>query len=347
MFGTYRFLLACMVVCGHTRYLLFDRINWLGPWAVFGFYVLSGYLMTRVLHETYGYGPSAAVRFLGNRALRIYPAYWAAIALMVGLLVAIPGIAGKQSDMVFLPQDARQWFHSIVILGLDWKFTPRLVPPSWSLHVELTFYMLMALGLSRTRTLTALWFAASLAWTVHALVIGVQFGERFGTVIGGSLPFAAGAIVYHLPRLPTALRNPAGLCAALAFLIHAVAPGFVYTSTTGVGFYVSLGLAIATAAALRDTSVAPPWRRLDNRLGDLAYPVFLLHMPIAYFVQWMLPAATALSEEWFFLTLPPVLLASLVLDRLVEKPIEKARARVRGAGIGALKAAETAEPSRA
>ncbi|MBI5503726.1 MAG: acyltransferase [Deltaproteobacteria bacterium] len=347
MFGTYRFLLACMVVCGHTWYFLMGRLSWLGTYAVFGFYLLSGYLMTRVLHETYGYGPRALGRFLGNRALRVYPAYWGAMAVMVALLIAIPGVAGNQTAMVFLPGDAAQWLYNAVILGIDVDYIPRLVPPSWSLHLELVFYIMLGLGLSRTRTTTALWLAASVAWTAYANLTDIPFGDRYASVLGASLPFAAGAGVYYLPRLPTGTANRVGLLAAAAFFLHALIAGLAYASTSGVAFYASLALTTIAVTVLRDARTQPRWRRLDTRLGDLAYPIFLLHMAVAYFVQWVFPAAATPPRLWFLTTMPPLLLASVLLNRLVEKPIEKARVKVRGVEIGALKTARSNEAAEA
>lgn len=347
MFGTYRFLLACMVVCGHTWYFFAGRLNWMGTYAVFGFYLLSGYLMTRVLHETYGYGPRAAVRFLGNRALRVYPAYWSAMAVMVVMLMAIPGVAADQAAMVFLPRDGAQWLYNALILGIDVDYTPRLVPPSWSLHLELVFYIALGLGLSRTRTRTALWLAASAAWTAYANLSAVSFGERYASVLGASLPFAAGAAIYYLPRLAPGIANRLGLVAAAAFFVHALIAGLVYTSTSGMAFYVSLALTTVAVTVLRDVRTGPRWRRLDARLGDLAYPIFLLHMAVAYFVQWISPSAPLLPKVWFLTTMPPLLLASAALNRLVEKPIEKARVKVRGVKVGALKTPGDNEPTRA
>jgi len=51
MLGLLRTTLAIMVMSYH----LFVGILPLGTYAVFGFYVISGYLMTLVMHESYGY----------------------------------------------------------------------------------------------------------------------------------------------------------------------------------------------------------------------------------------------------------------------------------------------------
>ena len=51
--GIYRFLLALNVVIFH----LLD-VPAIGPFAVFSFFVLSGFLMTLIMKETYGYSLS-------------------------------------------------------------------------------------------------------------------------------------------------------------------------------------------------------------------------------------------------------------------------------------------------
>lgn len=49
MFGTYRAFLALMVVALHL-----GGIPKIGAYAVFGFYCLSGYLMTLIMQTNYG-----------------------------------------------------------------------------------------------------------------------------------------------------------------------------------------------------------------------------------------------------------------------------------------------------
>jgi len=73
MFGTYRTLLALMVVALHLGGLS------MGGYAVFGFYVLSGYLMTLIMQNNYGYSALGFYKYALNRFLRIYPIYWVSI----------------------------------------------------------------------------------------------------------------------------------------------------------------------------------------------------------------------------------------------------------------------------
>ena len=81
MLGTFRFLLASLVVMNHFWLPVANKV---GAHAVAGFYVISGFLMARVLGEVYTRPVAGTLLFLVNRAMRIYPAY----LFFVGLTVA-------------------------------------------------------------------------------------------------------------------------------------------------------------------------------------------------------------------------------------------------------------------
>ena len=81
MFGLYRTLLALMVVGLHL-----GGIPKIGAYAVFGFYCLSGYLMTFIVLENYGSTVSGILRYAGNRFLRIYPMYFVSIIFTVVII---------------------------------------------------------------------------------------------------------------------------------------------------------------------------------------------------------------------------------------------------------------------
>lgn len=69
--GFYRFILAVIVVMFH-----FGGFSSLaGRSAVFGFYCISGYLMTLVIDKVYSKMEYGVLAFYVNRALRIYPLY--------------------------------------------------------------------------------------------------------------------------------------------------------------------------------------------------------------------------------------------------------------------------------
>jgi peptidoglycan/LPS O-acetylase OafA/YrhL len=82
-----RYVLALIAVEVHLWPL---GASWTGHVAVFAFYTLSGYLMTKVLNESYGFSTWGTVTFLINRVLRLWPAYFAILGLTLTALLFLP-----------------------------------------------------------------------------------------------------------------------------------------------------------------------------------------------------------------------------------------------------------------
>jgi peptidoglycan/LPS O-acetylase OafA/YrhL len=79
--GVWRFFLAFLVAISH----LWDgMIHGPAAYAVWGFFLISGYLMTVGLLTRYGEGWAGLLDYAINRFLRIYPTYY--IACLFGAL---------------------------------------------------------------------------------------------------------------------------------------------------------------------------------------------------------------------------------------------------------------------
>src|SRR5271155_1366839 len=113
MFGIYRYGLAFCVAISH---LWAGMIGGPAAYAVWGFYCLSGYLMTLILNEKYGFSPRGLGRFAAKRALRIYPAYFVVCAGMFLLFYFKPGTAARLLPQLHMPQNARAWLYSLTLL---------------------------------------------------------------------------------------------------------------------------------------------------------------------------------------------------------------------------------------
>lgn len=87
--GTLRLLLALAVVLFHSGPFVFTGSDWVGGIvAVEGFFVVSGFYMALVLHQRYG---GRLRDFYANRLLRLFPLYWAALALYL-----VAGVAARE-----------------------------------------------------------------------------------------------------------------------------------------------------------------------------------------------------------------------------------------------------------
>lgn len=328
MFGTLRLVLALGVVLAHLGWGAY-----VGRYSVFAFYVISGYLMCLVLDRRYGFSWSGFRGYALNRVLRIFPPYWAACALSAGLLAWFGnpeyGVLWYRWSM---PGTVADWLANLSIVGLESGGANRLVAPAWALRVELFYYVALAAGLARGPVVACVWALGAIAWHVHLALDGAGPDARYYPIAAASLPFSLGACAYHARDAFTRrVRQPAlwaGVVAA-AWAGNVVFVGVTHRAATAVPFYVACLLSAVLVALLALPMNAPERaRRIDARLGDMSYPIYLVHMQIGFW----LASVTALPHHGlalFFGALPAVLLAGFAMLRLVDDPIEALRGRVR------------------
>lgn len=326
------------------------------------FFTLSAFLLLRPHYRAAFAGPSPIpVRdYLIRRAARILPAYWIALAAVLGVMVLLgrpTGGPGTVLSHVFLLQG---------YTGAHYQaFTQ-----TWSLTTEATFYLLVPLLAARARRgirparhlalLASLGVAgvlvqgAAAAWSNAG---GGQPAAALGTsVLGHAAWFAAGAALAMLTqarragvalpgatgRLPALWRDPLGLVlgALLLYLLagtglggpHGLGAISVGAAMSKEALYTGiagLGVAAALSATRRmpGPSVEPPagmrW------LGDISYGVFLWHLLMLQ----VLYSATdrPLFSGGFWWVLLPVVGATVALSslsaQLVEQPLLRAAHR--------------------
>jgi peptidoglycan/LPS O-acetylase OafA/YrhL len=329
MFGGLRLFLAFFVVFSHlvgSPYLAH-----FGFYAVRGFFVLSGYLMTLGLNEHYGFD---ARRFWVNRLLRLLPLYYAACLLT---LVAVALLPGEAATYIGQWQPNLMWrdaLADVLVLPLN-HVEPqyRLVPTAWSLAVEIEMYVVLFLFISRSKkqALMALFFGL-----LYHAVCGsndVAFGYRFFGAFSAVLPFSFGALIYFY-RKDGMLTNIAPAMAGVALAIWVID---ALASETGyidnAGYYTDTILFSVVVAGLANAKFSPPIRSVDRALGELAYPVFL--------VQWLTGFVTALVfmpgvwRGWSLAlaNIPLTLIVAAGLAVLNRMTIEPIRERVRGTPV--------------
>ena len=338
MFGTYRTFLALLVVIMHI-----GGIPHLGVYAVFGFYCLSGYLMTYIMQKNYGYTIPGIFKFGINRILRIYPIYWISIMLSAILVITL----GRQyttdyHNSIYLPTGLYEIFRNISIF-FPMREDPRLTPPAWALTVEIFFYILIALGLSKSKQVTIIWFVASILFHILALLPQNNWGRYFSPM-AASLPFSTGALIYHyrgsvvriLDRIPRRLHTslPA-LLLGLFFLNWWI--GTITELANDLFFYSNHVICSVLVAILHARRSLPLINtRTDKLLGDLSYPIYLFHYQAGLIVMAL---ASRLGMDMhrpditlMLLTIPLVILISWVVTVTVsiERPIELIRTKIKG-----------------
>jgi peptidoglycan/LPS O-acetylase OafA/YrhL len=330
--GALRLFLALVVVVNH---VWAPAENMLGFQAVVSFYILSGYLMTKVLHEVYGTDGDGVVRFLANRALRVFPPYWLFAGITLLLVMALPP-SFSWGGMVQAPVGLLDWVSNVTFIDLTWA-EGILIPPAWSLGIEVLFYIAMPLLLARSRRSVEIWAAISLLLTIALLVQDVGFGYRYYPAYAASLFFSVGALCHvHTAtlrwlRLPMFLLWPTAIVlAALPVITEVIGLSHLHWAYYG-GALLFVAILMTVIERPAATGLHP---RLDRWLGDLAYPVFLGHFIAAGLVSVALGSVVGLGTVGFLgLTIVLTLVIAVAFALIIDPRIQRLRAFVRVARL--------------
>ena len=338
MLGLYRFILALNVALFH----LFDAAA-IGPYAVFSFFILSGFLMTLIMHQSYGYSKSGLKKYLINRGLRLFPVYWALLIVTISIVILV----GKENAATFhsamtIPNTISEWLSNIFLMFIGEypiDVTPRLAPATWALSIELFFYLLIGLGISKTRKLSLLWLSISVLYAIY-FNFTEHLGLGYGSLLSASLPFAMGACTYHYKEAIYEMITSSKLqiilvtCFVANLLIATNGHLIVQTSEAWkLGFIcrlanLILSLFMTVLLFKHDKALNNTFTRL---LGDMSYPVYIFHWAGALLTAYLLNSGynKPLSIWVFLLGLILTLVISLITDRLIATPVEILRKRIK------------------
>ena len=281
------------------------------------FFLISGFLLYRpfIAHRAGGAASPKVADYAKRRLLRIYPAYW----LVVTVLVLIPGLTGVVTGEWWTQYGLVQTLPLQGGAGCIGAVHECGLAQTWSLAVEMTFYLvlplyvLLAARLARGRTVRSwmrleLLLLAALAATSVALDAGnVDPGARSwvgGSVVGFMLWFALGmgmavvSVGFHgresessLIRFVTGSPLVPWLGAAAIYLVLAATlPPTTFLIDRGQVILVHVSFAVIAAllllpAVFGDQGGGFPRRVLSNSiiawLGLISYGIFLWHYVVA------------------------------------------------------------------
>ena len=330
MFGTLRFLLAYLVIVSHlvgTEYVVH-----LGFYAVRGFFVISGLMMTAALNEAYRFD---GLRFWTNRALRLLPPYYFVCALTLIAVALAPSQAAQYQKFWHGLPDASDLLINLTALPLQLPYGPvRLVPPFWSVAIEIDMYLMLYLLVSRQMSSAVIALVAGLSFQLACVYGGMNWPVTYFTAPSAVLPFAVGAILYFLRRRSGWAASPlAAGCAFAAWIANMLAGGAVFSETYifGWGYFldtVFFATVVSGLSGVSSRQFGPHLARIDRLLGEWSYFAFLVHWLVGFMI-----AGTLLGEwrGWTLLAAVtlPVMAASAAFASLNQKFVEPLRTKIR------------------
>jgi len=343
MFGIYRYILANIVVVGHLYPALIG--DSLSPhYAVFGFYALSGFLMSCILNKNYGFTYNGIRAYLINRFLRIFPTYWIILILAFLIITIYPVPAQSLLGCLAIPDSILAWLQNIFIFGLGGTLGTslamvRMVPPAWTLHIELIFFLIMPLIVGNKKR-TVVWALLSIFYAVYAIYTHQPYPCRYVPVQAASLPYSLGALFYFASEKIDGNQVKFNVY-VLIILFIAFFLNLIFDSRFGnlnvVAFYINLFLTLGIIAFLSKIPreiIPVKIFAVDKFLGDLSYPIFLIHWPVAVVIGVFAFNGKVLNRfseqgELFWFSLPVINLSAIMIYLLIEKRTQRIREKIR------------------
>lgn len=288
------------------------------------FFVLSGFIILRA-HIADIDAPARLPNYFWRRFARVYPLYWAFLAVFV--VTALAGIGREDFS-----HDALGIISTLSLV----KFSPGLVLPlkvAWTLFHEVMFYAIFALLILNRRlgivVMTA-WFAVILAhigsaniWLAPSSIWNINF--FFG--------MAAGLLYTRL-----GMKTGFGLLAAgLSVLALLLCSGAILSAPDQQEHapiaFIALGVAFAMVvlgAAVVERASRSALPRLALLLGDASYSVYLVHSAV-------ISILCIVGARWHYFGASPLVAfgaigaaaigSGVVAHVVLEKPLLKALRR--------------------
>ncbi|MCG7393250.1 acyltransferase [Microvirga sp. ACRRW] len=298
------------------------------------FFVISGYLITKIIKIDAENGTFSFKRFYVRRIWRLFPALLTTIAIsyVAGFFIfSSEDFMNLSASTIYAILSLSNIYFWLQSGYFDAGATLKPLLHTWSLSVEEQFYLVwpaIIVFLARKR-----------AW-ILPLVIGALGIGSFVDALSGLdtnpvatfflspfriYEFALGALVVwaerYRPKAP--LLNDAAYLFGLGLIIYAILSFDEKTVFPGTAALVP---ALGTAMAIHAGRTARPAAVVANRvmvgIGLISYSLYLVHWPIVVFTKYFL-----LETEWthsVFMILASFA-AALILYRFVEQPFREAR----------------------
>lgn len=320
---------AIFVVIGHAH----DTLSPLGVprfWlAVDLFFLISGFVLGQVYEPRIRAGMTV-LQFMRNRYIRLYPLY--IVGLLVGAASALAtmlvghGALGPVSFIIALLSGV------LLLPSPTWTVSQDVMPlnfPGWSLFFELVANLLMVLvGQRLTDRLVLAIITVSGLVLLGGTFVGSPFGgESWPTFFWGfpriGFSFFLGLLIQRRHWGRHRRTHLAWLVIAAPVVVMSLAP-----AQGGALLDIAMLVAIAPAIVWVGANVEPRNATLFTWLGDVSYPVYVLHIPILSII-WRVGLfyhhpvqeyAPALGVGYLIVTLA----VSWLLDRYYDRPVRRA-----------------------
>ena len=310
----------------------FFGFGWLG---VPLFFVLSGYLLgSKVIGERLR--ASFLLQFWSRRLLRIYPAVWIHLLVLLAVATQIQGLVSPKMWDVLASQ-------FLLWINMPPQWHPPISNVLWTLPIELSFYLALPVigALSRKIAwylLLGVAFFITIGW--RGYLIETEDLQNYAVLLpwldmlpGTLFTFMAGYSLNYLPALASQRVARWGLIASLVAFVALLQWQLLLNDVYWTGHWIlvvwppCIAVTIAGIVYFCDQPIRPISflaHPVMIWLGNISFGVYLWHYPIMRAMALVAPD-TWLSTWGSIVAMPIALLITLPIAtlsyRLIERPL--------------------------
>lgn len=277
MLGYTRFFLAILVVLSHFD-IKFYGLD-IGKFAVFCFFTLAGYVSVKILTQVFSFD---SISFAKDRFLRIYPSYF--ITLTISYIFFLSTQYGNFDtnllkvllSYIIIPLNYVEFINLYQIKVIDDIYFAFLLPPFWSLGVEIQAYILLCLLLvfKKRKILRIFAFGSFAVFSLANLgVFEKAYLFNYMLLPGNFFTFYLGVLLYERNKKEIAIFVG---CSLLQIF-------YIFTFDKIYGFSREAIFAIFFILSIITLNQHFKFKAKYNFLmGNLSYHIFLNHFLFIY-----------------------------------------------------------------
>jgi peptidoglycan/LPS O-acetylase OafA/YrhL len=274
--GGFRLFLALVVVVHHS--FAFRA----GPWAVYVFFILSGYWITQMWHNRYVQTRNSYFTFLVSRWWRLAPVFF--LCIVLGFW---SGALTHDNAVLSLSTDPAWWLRQIPIAASTGPI--KALPPSWSLDIDMQFYLLAPVAIYLVSKISAKvrWPLVAILLLLPSILLWQGFDIASPPYLAVFSGFVVAGIVLALSNWVA--RSSTIVTGVVIFLVGSALLVAWPETRTGIWYegkwdvdvspitsvWWVLGAILILPFVSRNVRVQSS--RVDRFLGDLVYPLYLFH----------------------------------------------------------------------
>lgn len=341
--GAIRFLFAISVVIAHVgKPFGYELIN--SGIAIHGFYIISGFYISLILTEKYIGKNGSFKLYITNRFLRIYPLYWLILLLTIiaGLFLAkgsiykfdlfAPFISDYQNvgSLTLSGRVFSDLIRLVFLFPTQHYFIPNLVhfgnliiPQSWTLGIELLFYLIAPLFVRRN--IFIIFLLIIITFFIRFFVFrlnefsGITINNRFFP--GELVFFLLGVLAYRFYGYTKKYYIPEYLLVApyviviIFTLVYTILPlTFFFFNLLQAAYF--LVLIFSLSFNIRFTAK----NKFDSLLANLSYPIYLCHYVVIILLGTLFIKID--KNVFIIMSIGASIFSGWVIYKILEKPID-------------------------